>query len=281
MKVTPDQYYPPDPFVIVPIGTVLPGATAGERGLWYIDAGNIVLRCIAPYRDDIPITGITKPYGVTIANGQLFFTDSTQPGYIGTVNLDGTGYVQHLYGPIGSVVSFPSDLANDGTWLYYVVNGGGRIGRAAMNGNLIQDQWLFPQGVNPIVNPRGLTVDSTYVYWNDNNGIGRAALDGSSYQEPWISFAGVNNQWIRVDSSHVYWNHDQRHIARANIDGSGANLAWYDSGLGSLQGIELDDHAIYVSTGAGITVIDKSSETQIWNYGGPAGPTSIKSLAIE
>ena len=74
----------------------------------------------------------------------------------------------------------------------------------------------------------GYATDGTYLYWTnygDLSGgttIGRANLDGTDVNGSFITGASTP-AGITVSGSYIYWVNTGMSIARANIDGTGAD----------------------------------------------------------
>lgn len=91
-----------------------------------------------------------------------------------------------------------------------------------------------------------------YVYWtNYNDGsIGRATIKGKKVNEKFTTLNTANEgAGITVDSSYIYWSLANggtgTYIARANLDGSGANGAFINTGGDNPCGVAVDSSYIY------------------------------------
>ena len=159
---------------------------------------------------------------------------STNPGTIGSANLDGTDVNQSLI----TGVTYPSGLAVDGTYIYWA-NGSG-VGRANLDGTGVNLSFISGGA-----NTYGVAVNGSYIYWaNLSSGtIGRADLDGTRVNQ---SFIGVyNTSAITVDGTSIYWtNTFNGTIGRANLDGTSVNNLFI-SGAGGPTGVAVDGTSIY------------------------------------
>jgi WD40-like Beta Propeller Repeat len=141
-------------------------------------------------------------------------------------------------------------IAVDGSHLYWANPARGSIGRAGVDGTGLDEDF-----VTGLVNPRWVAVDGEYVYWTspgpaaqpDGGAIGRVRLDGGAAPEPNFITAVNQPQGIAVDDSRVYWANGGTHaIARANIDGSGAEPSFIFLGNSQTpQSVAVDGTHLY------------------------------------
>jgi len=129
----------------------------------------------------------------------------------------------------------------------------GSIGRANPDGSGVNLNFIPAGGT-----PAGVAVGGSHIYWsggNANSEISRANLDGSDIDESFIT--GLANQWVAVDSTHIYWDDhgvpgaagNANTFGRANLDGSGVNRNYFepdDTGTGAPT---VDGTHIYWTTG--------------------------------
>jgi hypothetical protein len=81
------------------------------------------------------------------------------------------------------------------------------------------------------------------------NSIGRVNLDGSDPQPDFIPNAapvGFSPTAVAVDDSYIYWTTGGRYIGRANLDGTGVDPTYIDTGVtSSPDAIAVDNAYIY------------------------------------
>jgi hypothetical protein len=189
-------------------------------------------------RSNLDGTGVNQNFipGVTPCNGGALAVDAahiyweTRDGSIGRANLDGTGVNPSFIPQVGAVFG----VAVDGAHIYWSTFGS--IGRANLDGTgANQNLILF----DPLVDqPCGVAVDAGHLYWANALGtIGRANLNGLSPDPNFIQARPPVDSLtcgVAVDSAHVYWRHSALDlvdaagdgIGRANLDGTGVNLAF-------------------------------------------------------
>ena len=165
------------------------------------------------------IVGADDPLGVAV-NGQGIYWTNHGSYTIGHANLDGTNVDQGFIAAAGD----PIGIAVHGTHVYWSVSGGeGEINRANLDGTAVT------RGLITASEPFGVAVDGAHVYWANLGSyeIGRASLDGTNVDQSFIQGIVEGPSALAVDSAHIYWNGDAEDsvagIARANLDGTGAN----------------------------------------------------------
>ena len=143
---------------------------------------------------------------------------------------------------MGSFPGQPSGIASDGQYVYYTDTYGyiGRIGLdgSGHNGSFVNLTGITDQiGLPPtdpsytLASPRGIAVDSQYIYWADlaTGRIGRARKsDGGvpTGQDSWESFiTGVTPTHTAVDGTNIYWSNGTS-IGRATISGGSPTPAF-------------------------------------------------------
>ena len=193
------------------------------------------------------ITGANGPAGVAVDAAHVYWTNAADT--IARANLDGSGANQSFI----TGASSPRGVAVDATHVYWANNL--TIARANLDGSGANRSFITRAGA-----PEGVAVDAAHVYWanlngtNGTNGLGtiaRANLDGSGANQRFIT-AGSFPEGVAVDAAHVYWvngegggdgppvpRDTQDTIARANLDGSGANQSFITPASGP-EGVAVD-----------------------------------------
>jgi virginiamycin B lyase len=126
------------------------------------------------------------------------------------------------------------------------------IGRAKINGTGLNNSFIAG-----IEQPRGVAVDSRFVYWTSMAGgtgaIGRANLDGSDANHQFITTDVSNPTGIAVTSTGIYWTNEVGmggfSIGRANIDGSSPDGQFINIDV-SPCGLAADSRFIYFMDGS-------------------------------
>ena len=180
---------------------------------------------------------------------------------IGRANVaDGSGVSQEFLKEHRAV-----GVAIDSKYVYWADPVDGTIGRAELNGENANDEFITPKavtveeevetepGVFVIVKeevpskPNYLAVDAGHIYWtntadgkNGHGTIGRSNLEGEE-EEPECVKGASNPQGIAVNATHIYWANagieNRRTIGRAEIDCGGA--------VQNLQGMGVESRTPY------------------------------------
>ena len=125
----------------------------------------------------------------------------------------------------------------------------GAIGRADPDGTNVNQSLCCS---NPLgLNPYGVAVDDTYLYWTfdlPNGTIARAdKLDGGDSTPDFIA-TGARSNNVAVNSQHIYWStEDTAAIGRASINGGQVQPNFIPGPLGFLTGLAVDGRHIYWS----------------------------------
>jgi virginiamycin B lyase len=97
------------------------------------------------------------------------------------------------------------------------------IGRANLNGTGVNQKFIaVPNGPSGVA---GLTVNSRYIYWTNEEGneIGRANLNGTGVNQRFITGASFPYE-IATGSRYLYWtNQNSDAIGRARLNGTDVN----------------------------------------------------------
>ena len=188
-------------------------------------------------------------------------------------------------------------IAVDRNWVYFATRPGNRIGRASLDGQLLQDSFI-----SGLAQPCGVAVDTQHIYWADTHyadghgAIGRSNLDGTGRDDAFIG--GLNAPCaVAVDAAHVYWSSCGDNdgfgtgttIGRANLDGSAASDAFI-TGANGAMGVAVDAAHIYWANNTLSTIgranlngtgVDQRFITASPNLpGGPFDPT-VAGIAVD
>lgn len=144
----------------------------------------------------------------------------------------------------------PWGMAVDATFIYWSNWGSGFIGRAKLNGTVVEKEWLKTEG-----KPQGLAVDAGHIYWADEGGgaghIGRATIAGGTIEKNWIASPNFPSD-VAVDAGHVYWsNSGTGHIGRATIAGAEVTQAFIISPEALVTSVAVNAGHVYWSGSSG------------------------------
>jgi len=105
-----------------------------------------------------------------------------------------------------------------------------------------------------VVNPQGIAVASTGIYWaNDPGGtptIGHANIDGTNPVGDFITTTANFICGLAADSNFVYWHNGSGNLARAALNGSGADVGFV-TGANFFCGPAVDANFLYWATDSG------------------------------
>jgi hypothetical protein len=155
------------------------------------------------------------------ASAFVYWADS-QNNRIGRANNDGTGVNPNFIGGTGPL-SFA--VAVDASHVYWANQNGNSIGRANIDGSGVNNSFI-----TGIVNPSGLAVNATSIFWSTLEGkIGKAKIDGTGVNKNLVSGL-VEPCGVALDSGHVYWaeiaSGTPAFIDRAGLDGTSQQLPY-------------------------------------------------------
>ncbi len=128
------------------------------------------------------------------------------------------------------------------------------IARAKLNGTGLKTGFI-----TGLDHPRGVAVDSHYVYWTQGDAatgsIGRANLDGTAPNPSFIPHsAGVSDpSGIAVTPTAIYWQNGGSSIGRANLDGTAPDPAFL-SASNSSCGLTADSDFLYLLNEGGTEI---------------------------
>jgi hypothetical protein len=157
-----------------------------------------------------------------------------------------------LAGALGAL-AVPAASAN---YVYWPNIGGTSIGRMALDGSQLNNNFLPTQNASTGDELNAVAVDSHYIYWAHGNSstgaIGRAKLDGTDVQPSFIPHsAGVDDAFgVAVTATHLYWISDNgAAIGRADISGANPNPDFVTLPP-SPCGLAADNNFLYFSAGS-------------------------------
>jgi hypothetical protein len=186
--------------------------------------------------------------GLAVSGGDLYWADPSR-GTIGRMGLGSnpTGMVDFVDETVFidealvSGLARPCGVAVDGSHVYWADTAGMTIGRANLDGGVVDRNFI--SGVS---SPCGVGLGDGHLYWGDLAGgrVGRALLGGGDVEEDFVEGA-TGPCGVAVDGSHVYWsNWVGSSIGRANLDGSAVD----DDFIGGLEnpcGVAVDGSHVY------------------------------------
>lgn len=158
------------------------------------------------------------------------------------------GVAAVLAGALAALV-VPTASAN---YVYWPNLGGTTIGRVAIDGSQLNNNFVKTTNNGTSDNPAAVAVDPRYIYWvhgtATTGAIGRARLDGTDIQPNFIPHsAGVSDPFgITVTASHIYWtNEGPGTIGRADISGANPNPSFVSDPGNSPCGLATDNRFLY------------------------------------
>ncbi len=220
--------------------------------------------------------------GVAISGSHIYWADPAA-GTIGRADINGDpasvepafidpGSTEYEVEPgvIEEVASTPRYVAVDAGSVYWTntgpldenerpINGGGTIGRAAINPISEEAEDVNPEFITGAFNPQGIAVDATHIYWANAatglqpvfGGIGRAAIDGSSVVQQFFAIVSFTPYGVALDSTHLYFSFDNvangsSFVGRVPLAGGDEERLWFgDAGTAGVRGIALEGSDIY------------------------------------
>jgi virginiamycin B lyase len=205
------------------------------------------------------VTGASDPVGVADGHGYIYWTNlefsrkhNDFEYTIGRAKLDGSDVNQRFVVATHGGAHFLAGLAVDGRFIYWADPTFDQIGRAAIDGTRVDEQ--FVSGAN---SPTGVAVSAAFLYWSNggNDSIGRALLDGTDVSQrcvvPTAVPVGNETEGVATDGQYVYWsNYPGNAIGRANLDGTSA-VSGLIAAAGVPEGVAVyPQRSMAASTGA-------------------------------
>jgi uncharacterized protein YfaP (DUF2135 family) len=188
------------------------------------------------------IATANPPRGVAIDASFIYWTQGASPGAIGRGNLDGTGTPNQTFITTGDS---PQGVALDSTRVYWTntVSDQGKVGRAFQSGASPNSSLITTAGP-----PCGIALDGDDIRWA-NGAPSNTISDGHGPFEvnPNFITGQADPCGVAVTNNFVYWtNRAGGTIGRANLDGSGVNASFVNTGMGSSPcGVAVDGAHIY------------------------------------
>jgi hypothetical protein len=225
-----------------------------------------------------------NPISLTAAAGSLFWTDN-HTHKIYRCGLDGSSALTVLNFSSASGLSngAPAGLGSDGTYLYFVANGG-RLWRCRLDGSELSLRFTFLStvGVDAAGILDGLVWGDSYYFADSGGGngrIGRAKLDGSG-GSILVAMKGLfpADSWgmrgICTDGNFLYWgafSSGMNGVYRSHLDGSSPVRLVADSSIP--LGVTSDGNRLYysrfASTELKTAAIDGSDVRSLLDVGPP------------
>jgi hypothetical protein len=233
-------------------------------------------------------TEVKGPNGVEFAAGRIWWPDA-QLNRIASVAADGSDYRSIS-------ASNPYDLDVQGNSLYWTQNASGQIFRV----NLAATPPRSVSFMTELVQPFAIDVTAEGIYWSEvgsSNRIQRSDLDGTNRT---TLLTGIQSYDFEIVGSQIYYTTTDGSVKRSGLDGG--TLVTLATGQGFLNGIDVTDDSIYVSSlngifeGPGFTTLgagrlrrmdlDGGNPTEIYVgsqvYGGdaPFNPAAVRGVAV-
>ena len=185
-----------------------------------------------------PVSGAANlrgPNGLEYVDGRLWWPDQ-QLGVIGSVDPNG-GAVRKIN------AAGVYDMDVQGGKLYWSANNSGQI---FVINNLAAPSPLSTVLMSGLNRPFAVDATAQYLYWSEVVGaprLMRAGLDGSNATQ---LLSNVVSYDFEVTSQYIYLTTTDGQVLRTALDGSDRTVL--ATGLGFLNGIDVTDNAIYVSS---------------------------------
>lgn len=204
------------------------------------------------------------PRGVAANSRHIFWSAGGQGGVgptgIGRAAVDGSGADPDFISD--PAINYPSGLALDSTYVYWIDSWADTIGRARLDGTEVDPDFIT-LGSPGYVAHNGIGVDSQYIYWaftgvNDGDGkIGRVAKDGSSPDPDFITGLWAPRS-PSAQGEHLFWcDYQTGRLGRSSIDGTDSNRTFgtESPSYGCFEMTTDDRYLYYSSWGSGGTNI--------------------------
>jgi hypothetical protein len=224
-------------------------------------AAREIAKLVFPVLKGLVVAGLILAWAAHSAKAQNIFW--TQYSSIGSASYAGTD-VNDLFINLPSPVApgyLPAQMATDGTYIYWVNQGKGTIGRATLGGGEVNASFITGKAYY------GLAVGGGYIFWTEPpNGdgtlayIGRANLDGSDVNENFITATNNAPLALAVSGDYLYWTNNWESnslscppcdaaIGRAELNGTGVDVGFRPVADGyPLYGIAVNGSYIYWSS---------------------------------
>jgi virginiamycin B lyase len=180
----------------------------------------------------------------TTPTAYIYWTNY-QASSVGRATKTATGLNNNFIPSVGSSGVVGGGMTLNSQYIYWTSANGGTartILRANLSGTGVNKKFITTAAN---VNPCGVTVDTSYIYWAGDGGmaIGRAKLNGTGVNQNFIA-TGSGVCGVVVTSTHVYWaNYRSGWIGRANLNGTDPNPNFIQTMAAS--GIAIEGPYIY------------------------------------
>jgi Ca2+-binding RTX toxin-like protein len=205
------------------------------------------------------ITGADIPSGVAVNGADLYWANHVSPGTIGHADIDSSGNVSNVNQSFITGADAPVGVAADSAHVYWANQG--TIGRANLDGTGADQNFVSFAGI-----PQGVAVDATNIYWVNYDPVDSPvdSITRGTLADPLgtmtslipIPGNGIDPFGLAVDSTHIYWAQQGTNtIARANLNGSGADHSFISLPAGSSPTAVAVDALTAACGGQGATVV--------------------------
>jgi hypothetical protein len=139
------------------------------------------------------------------------------------------------------------------------IDGGGTIGRATVQAGAVTS--VSPEFIKGASNPRGLAINSGYLYWANagsflnTRAIGRALIDGSGLDQEFFSTGTTAPYGVAVSSTGIYYSTRVEEEGRTagiesrDLDGSEESTKFlFIGGDRAIRGLAIDSEHVYWSS---------------------------------
>jgi hypothetical protein len=195
------------------------------------------------------LTGAHGPWGLVLSPSHVYWANS-QTNSIGRANLDGTGanpsFLQNVTS--GGPATLPSQLATDGTYLYWT-DGERYIGRGRLDGTGAVQPHFIDAGLNSF--PHGIVVVGGTIYVTVFDEIDHVPTTGGTPTLLAGLPGGLTATAITAGSGYLYVSGvdlsqpaPDGEIVRVQLNGTGMTPG-YVAGLGFPLGVAVDSEHIY------------------------------------
>jgi hypothetical protein len=192
----------------------------------------------------------------------------------GTAGSTGSGPVTLASPPVSAGQASNGFLALDATTVYFTYQG-------SVAGGVAKTPKAGPGGVTCLAcnagGPRGITVDSAFVYWTDTvlQEVRREQIAGGAPQTLWQGVVGTP---VAVDPSSVYWfDAGAQQLMRADLAGGALTVA--AASQANVGSISADRGVLFWTTDSAVMALDLASGPSLTVLA--SGRNAPKSVAVD